>query len=57
MLENCNLVWKKKKIEAIALTCSVKIGVLKSFPIFTGKYLCWTLVFNKVAGAEKENSA
>ena len=27
-----------------------KIGVLKNFPIFTGKHLCWSLFFNKVAG-------
>ena len=28
----------------------LKIGVLKSFAIFTGKHLCWSLLFNKVAG-------
>ena len=25
-------------------------GVLKHFVIFTGKHLCWGLLFNKVAG-------
>ena len=27
-----------------------KIGVLKKFTHFTGKQLCWSLFFNKVAG-------
>ena len=27
-----------------------KVGVLKIFEIFTGKYLCWSLFLNKVAG-------
>ena len=27
-----------------------KKAVLKSFANFTGKHLCWSLVFNKVAG-------
>ena len=30
--------------------CSVKRGVLKSFTKFTGKHLCQSLFFNKVAG-------
>ena len=30
--------------------CSMKKGVLKNFPKFTGKHLCQSLVFNKVAG-------
>ena len=30
--------------------CSVKKGVLKNFKNFTGKLLCQSLVFNKVAG-------
>ena len=30
-----------------------KIGVLKNFVIFTGKHLCWSLVFDKVAGVFK----
>ena len=27
-----------------------KIGDLKNFAIFTGKRLCWSLLFNKVSG-------
>ena len=30
--------------------CSVKIGVLGNFAKFTGKHLCQSLFFNKVAG-------
>ena len=30
--------------------CSIKIGVLKNFTKFTGKHLCQSLFFNKVAG-------
>ena len=30
--------------------CSVQIGVLKNFIKFTGKHLCQSLFFNKVAG-------
>ena len=30
--------------------CSIKQGVLKNFIKFTGKHLCWSLFFNKVAG-------
>ena len=30
--------------------CSVKIGVLRNFTKFTGKDLCQSLFFNKVAG-------
>ena len=29
-----------------------KIGFLKSFAIFKGKYLCWSLYFNKFAGLQ-----
>ena len=29
--------------------CSIKIGVLKNFPKFTGKHLCESLLFNKAA--------
>ena len=28
----------------------MKIGVLRNFTIFTGKYLCQNLLFNKVPG-------
>ena len=31
--------------------CSVKKGVLRSFATFTGKHLCQSLFFHKVAGA------
>ena len=40
-------IWK------IRSSCSqmlVNIGVLENFTNFTGKYLCWSLFFNKVAG-------
>ena len=30
--------------------CSVRKGVLRNFAKFTGKYLCQSLFFNKVAG-------
>ena len=30
--------------------CSIKIDVLKNFTKFTGKHLCQSLFFNKVAG-------
>ena len=30
--------------------CSIMIGVLRNFPKFTGKHLCHSLFFNKVAG-------
>ena len=32
--------------------CSITIGVLKKFAIFTGRHLCQSLFFNKVAGLE-----
>ena len=30
-----------------------KIGILKNFANFTGKHLCWSLFFNKVAGLRR----
>ena len=30
--------------------CSVKKGAFRNFPKFTGKHLCQSLFFNKVAG-------
>ena len=30
--------------------CSVKKGILRNFAKFTGKHLCQSLFFNKVAG-------
>ena len=32
-----------------ATSCSIKIGVLKNFAKLTGKHLCQSLFFNKVA--------
>ena len=37
-------------LEAVAQRCSVKKGVLRNFAKFTGKHLCQSLFFNKVAG-------
>ena len=34
--------------------CSVKKGVLRNFAKFTGKHLCQSLFFNKVAGLRPE---
>ena len=36
--------------EAVARKCSIKKGVLRNFSKFTGKHLCQSLFFNKVAG-------
>ena len=35
--------------------CSIKEGVLKNFATFTGKHLCQSLFFNKVAGLSTVN--
>ena len=32
-----------------------KKGVLENFTKFTGKHLCWSLFFNKVAGVRPES--
>ena len=40
-----------KKIRSSHQRCSVKKGVLRNFAKFTGKHLCQSLFFNKVAGA------
>ena len=37
-------------LEAVVQRCSVKKGVLRNFTKFTGKHLCQSLFFNKVAG-------
>ena len=42
--ENCRSSHRK---------CSLKKSVLKSFSKFTGKYLCQSLFFNKVAGLRR----
>ena len=36
--------------EEVVVKCSVKKVFLKNFTKFTGKHLCWSLFFNKVAG-------
>ena len=36
-------------LEAVVQRCSVKKGVLRNFTKFTGKHLCQSLFFNKVA--------
>ena len=36
--------------------CSVRIGVLRNFTKLTGKHLCKSLVFNKVADLRPETS-
>ena len=36
-------------LEALAQRCSCKKGVLRNFAKFTGKQLCQSLFFNKVA--------
>ena len=40
---------KTPATEAAAQRCSVKTGVLKNFVLFTGKHVCQSLFFNKVA--------
>ena len=43
---------KRCWIRKIRSSCSqmlLNIGVLENFANFTGKYLCWSLFFNKVA--------
>ena len=36
--------------------CSVRKGVLRNFAKFTGKHLCQSLFFNKVAGFQTTDS-
>ena len=38
------------KVRSSHQRCSVKKGVLRNFAKFTGKHLCQSLFFNKVAG-------
>ena len=45
---------KKNKTEPVTPRCSVKIGILKNFSTFKGSYLCWSLIFYKVAGQKQE---
>ena len=48
---------KYRNLESIVVKssrqrCSVKKGVLRNFAKFTGKHVCQSLFFNKVAGAD-----
>ena len=40
----------KSSLEEQPLADVLKIGFLKSFAIFTGKHLCWSVFLNKVVG-------
>ena len=42
------ITWTLKRSSRPEVFCEK--GVLKNFTKFTGKYLCWSLLFNKVAG-------
>ena len=41
-----------KRSNCLEVFC--KKGVLKNYPKFTWKHLCWSIVFNKVAGLRPE---
>ena len=45
---------KLKKNRSSHQRCSIKINVLKNFAKFTGKYLCHSLFFSKVAGLKRK---
>ena len=45
---------EQKPTEAVIRRCFVKKDVLRNFAKFTGKYLCQSLFFNKVAGLRPE---
>ena len=55
MGENAEYHIVRRKEEAVAQTCFVKKGVLRNFAKFTGKHLCQSLFFNKVAGLKSCN--
>ena len=40
----------QQRTEAVAQRCFFKKGILRNFAKFTGKHLCQSLFFNKVAG-------
>ena len=40
--------WNPKTVRSSHWRCSVKIGVLKNFANFTGKYFCWSLFLIKL---------
>ena len=44
------LLHKRTSSRSSHKRCSVRKGVLRNFAKFTGKYLCQSLYFNKVAG-------
>ena len=41
---------EKRMFRSSHQKCSIKKGVLRNFAKFTGKYLCQSLFFNKIAG-------
>ena len=41
---------KSRKGDIDPQRCSIKKAALKNLTIFKGKHLCWSLLFNKVAG-------
>ena len=41
-----------RKIRSSRSQILLNVGVLENFANFTGKYLCWSLFFNKVAGLQ-----
>ena len=47
--------WKNSKDRSRRPEVFCKKGVLRNFPKFTGKHLCQSLFFNKVAGGANEN--
>ena len=50
MIFHIVLIWQFDKIRSTHRRCSVKKSVLRNFAKVTGKYLCQSLFFNKVAG-------
>ena len=51
MLLRIELSWEKVLIRSSHRRCSIKEGVLRNFSKFTGKHLCQSLFFNKVASS------
>ena len=48
--ESSYYVVASQHAKAVIQRCSVKTGVYENFAKFTGKHLCQSLFFNKVAG-------
>ena len=46
-----------KYSESLGGRCSIKKGVLRNFAKFTGKHLCQSLFFNKVAELSLQNTS